>query len=64
MTIRLRFSVDLEFDSKETANAYSMAFGFALGEIEQRALELSESPAPAIAHGRPRVEMTDAAGHG
>lgn len=62
MTIRLRFSIALEFDSKETANAYGVAFGFKLGEIEQRALELSESPAPAIARGR--VEVTETSGHG
>jgi len=60
MSVRLRFSVEMAFDSKETAYAYCVAPGFKLGELERSALELSESPAPAVTRGR--VEVSEALG--
>ena len=60
MSVRLRFSVEMAFDSKETAYAYGVALGFKLGELERNALELSQSAAPALTRGR--VEVSEALG--
>lgn len=60
MSVRLCFSVEMVFDSKETAYAYGLALRFKLGELERNALELSESPAPALTRGR--VEVSEALG--
>ncbi len=46
--LTLRFTLDVTFDSPETANAYGVAVGFALSNIRQNALDISESPAPRI----------------
>lgn len=57
MTVRLRFAVDIAFDSRETAKAYAVALGFRLGQIEAAALELSEAPNPALS--RSRIDVTE-----
>ncbi len=56
--IRLRFAIEVDFDSVESAKAYGVALGFKLGEIEQNAIAISESPAPAIE--RRKFEVTEA----
>lgn len=58
MMIKLRFAVEVEFDSQQTANAYGVALGFKLADIERNALDLSEAPAPALARGK--IEVTEA----
>lgn len=57
MNIKLRFALEVEFDSQKTANAYGVALGFKLGDIERNALELSEAPAPALVRGK--IEVTE-----
>ena len=62
MSIRLRFALDLEFDSTETAKAYGVALGWALTNISTEALALSEAPAPALAREPVKVLMLEAEG--
>lgn len=57
MSIRLRFAVEVEFDSTDTAKAYGVALGFKLTEIERNALDFSEAAAPALTRGK--VEVTE-----
>lgn len=56
MTLRLRFAVEVEFDSIDTAKAYGVALGCALGTIAENALATSQAPAPRIERGR--IEVT------
>ena len=55
--LTLRFTLDVTFDSPETANAYGVAIGFALSNIRQNALDITESSAPRIE--RERVNVVD-----
>ncbi len=53
--LTLHFGFAVEFDSPETARAYGVALGFALGDASRNALEIAESPAPRIERGRVEV---------
>lgn len=63
--IRLRFAIDVEFDSVDTAKAYGVALGWALGTISENALATSESPAPTVKREKMAVaELTADQAHG
>jgi hypothetical protein len=48
MSLRLRFAFDVDFDSRETAQAFAVSLGWQIGGIVAHAEGLSEAPAPAI----------------
>lgn len=62
---RLRITVDVEFDSPDTARAYAVAYGWALGTMADTALKTSEASAPTVRRTRPIevVEVTTDAFH-
>jgi hypothetical protein len=64
--IRLRITAEIEFDSQDTANAYGVAYGWALNTITETALKTSEAPAPTVRRTRPIevVEVTAAQANG
>jgi hypothetical protein len=49
MSVRLTFSFDAEFDSRETALAFAVILGWRLGAAVDDAKALSEAETPAIA---------------
>lgn len=55
MTLRLRFAFEIEFDGTDTAKAYGVALGWALGTIAENALATSQAPTPRIERGRIEV---------
>lgn len=63
--IRLRFAIDVEFDSVDTAKAYGVALGWALGTIAENALATSEATAPTVKRAGMAVsELTADPAHG
>lgn len=60
MSLRLTFSFDADFDSRETAMAFAVILGWRLGAVVNDAMALSEAEAPTIA--RHPFEVRQAAG--
>lgn len=56
--IRLRITVEVEFDSQATANAYGVAYGWALSTITDTARKTSQAPTPTIRRTRP-IEVVE-----
>ena len=64
MSLRLRFAVEVEFDSPETAKAFGVALGWTITGAIDTALDLSEATAPACVRGPFEVTPAEAVGHG
>lgn len=65
MSLTLRFTLDVEFDSVDTAKAYGVALGWALGNVVSNTLATSEAKAPTVERKRLAVsELTPEERHG
>lgn len=64
MSLTLRFSFAVEFDSEQTALAFGVALGSVIGTAETNALALSEAPGKRVDRQPIICEAVEPVGHG